>query len=97
MLNELQIKQYLQRIGYDSTPSADLSTLFGLQWAHITHIPYENLDILAGIPLSLKAEDLFHKIPCCAVFRQIYGRTGNCADEKASGFNCSDWQCALSY
>ncbi|MBO5474301.1 MAG: arylamine N-acetyltransferase [Lachnospiraceae bacterium] len=62
MLNELQIKQYLQRIGYDSTPSADLSTLFGLQWAHITHIPYENLDILAGIPLSLKVEDLFHKI-----------------------------------
>lgn len=62
MLNEMQIRQYLQRIEYDGILSPDLSVLSGLQWAHITHIPYENLDILAGIPLSLDVEDLFQKI-----------------------------------
>lgn len=62
MLENIQIKQYLQRIGYSQTVSPDFVTLSGLQWAHITHIPYENLDILAGIPLSLRAEDLFQKI-----------------------------------
>lgn len=62
MLENVQIKQYLQRIGYNQTISPDLVTLSGLQWAHITHIPYENLDILADIPLSLRVEDLFQKI-----------------------------------
>lgn len=62
MLDKIQTKQYLQRIEYSHALSADLSTLCGLQWAHLTHIPYENLDILAGIPLSLSTEDLFHKI-----------------------------------
>lgn len=62
MLENAQIKRYLRRIGYDRPVSPDLATLSGLQWAHITHIPYENLDILAGIPLSLKPEDLFQKI-----------------------------------
>lgn len=62
MLENIQIKQYLQRIGYSQTVSPDFVTLSELQWVHITHIPYENLDILAGIPLSLKAEDLFQKI-----------------------------------
>ncbi|MBQ1172041.1 MAG: arylamine N-acetyltransferase [Lachnospiraceae bacterium] len=62
MLNEIQVKQYLQRIEYNNELFADLATLIGLQWAHMTHIPYENLDILSGIPLSLKTEDLFRKI-----------------------------------
>lgn len=62
MLENIQIKQYLQRIGYSQPVFTDLDTLSGLQWAHITHIPYENLDILSGIPLSLRTEDLFPKI-----------------------------------
>lgn len=93
MLNEVQIKQYLQRIGYDSMLSADLSTLFGLQWAHITHIPYENLDILAGIPLSIKVEDLFHKIVTeksggyCFELQGLYGEL-----LKSCGFQCNEIQ-----
>lgn len=62
MLDKIQVKQYLQRIEYHKPLFTDLSTLSGLQWAHITHIPYENLDILAGIPLSLNAKDLFLKM-----------------------------------
>ena len=79
MLKNVQIKQYLQRIEYSQLVSPDLDTLSGLQWAHITHIPYENLDILAGIPLSLKTEDLFQKIVAgkrggyCFELQGLYG------------------------
>lgn len=62
MLEDVQIKQYFERIGYCQAVDTNLETMSGLQWAHITHIPYENLDILAGIPLSLKVENLFQKI-----------------------------------
>lgn len=62
MLEDIQIKQYFERIGYCQAVYTNLETLSGLQWAHITHIPYENLDILASIPLSLKATNLFQKI-----------------------------------
>ena len=47
MLEDIQIKQYFERIGYCQAVYTNLETLSGLQWAHITHIPYENLDILA--------------------------------------------------
>lgn len=57
MLEEIQIKQYFERIGYCQAVYTNLETLSGLQWAHITHIPYENLDILASIPLSLKSDE----------------------------------------
>ena len=62
ILEDIQIKQYFERIGYCQAVYTNLETLSGLQWAHITHIPYENLDILASIPLSLKATNLFQKI-----------------------------------
>lgn len=92
MLKSAQIKQYLQRIGYSQTVSPDLDTLSGLQWAHITHIPYENLDILAGIPLSLKAEDLFQKIVTgkrggyCFELQGLYGEL-----LKSSGFHLTQY------
>lgn len=87
MLDKMQVEQYLQRIGYNRTLSADLSTLCGLQWAHLTHIPYENLDLLAGIPLSLNTEDLFQKIVTrkrggyCFELQGLYGEL-----LKSSGF-----------
>lgn len=59
---EHQIEQYLSRLEYKGDLSLNLSTLRSLQLAHLTHIPYENLDILSAIPLSLQAEDLFEKI-----------------------------------
>lgn len=57
-----QIEQYLSRIGIDHAerPSADF--LARLHYAHLQNVPYENLDILAGIPLSLAVPDLFDKI-----------------------------------
>lgn len=57
-----QIKQYLDRIQYGGSIALNEQTLRGLQIAHLIHIPYENLDILNGIPLSLEPEGLFHKM-----------------------------------
>ena len=62
MLTQEQTRQYLQRIDYHDSLTQESATLSDLQWAHLTHIPYENLNILAGIPLSLKPQDLFDKI-----------------------------------
>ena len=43
----------------------DLEYLTHLQTQHISHIPFENLDIMAGKPISLDRSDLFHKIITC--------------------------------
>lgn len=40
----------------------NLGYLTHLQAQHISHIPFENLDIMAGKPISLDRSDLFHKI-----------------------------------
>ncbi len=59
-----KVEQYLARIGLEMpekiVPNAEL--LKKLQYAHCTTVPYENLDILRGVPLSLEIDDLFEKI-----------------------------------
>ncbi len=59
-----KIKAYFERIGLElpQTLVPDGELLRNLQFAFCTHVPYENLDIMRGIPLSLKDEDLFEKI-----------------------------------
>lgn len=55
-------RKYLERIHYtgDTTPGEDV--LKNLQRNHLLNIPFENLDIHLGRPLSLKTRDLFNKI-----------------------------------
>lgn len=48
----LDIKQYLDRIGYESPVSVDLATLDGLQRAHLSTVPFENLDVYAGVAVT---------------------------------------------
>lgn len=60
--NEGQINKYLRKIGYDKNIELCGKTLQELQIAHLINIPYENLDILNHVPLSLDPEDLFNKI-----------------------------------
>lgn len=62
MLTAEQLALYRERLAYHAPFSMDEATLSALQWAHMSHIPYENLDILAGIPLSLQPDDLFRKL-----------------------------------
>ena len=64
MYSREQLSQTFERIGLtydpDARPTAEL--LASVQLAMATHVPYENLDILHGVPLSLDYEDLYDKI-----------------------------------
>lgn len=53
---------YRARIGYRGAVSPSLATLTGLHLAHLRAVPFENLDIIAGRPISLRPADLFAKI-----------------------------------
>ena len=59
-----QIRQTFLRLGLavPETITPDRETLFRLQYAFLTTVPYENLDILAGKPLSLAEDALYDKI-----------------------------------
>jgi len=60
----MDVKKYLQRIGLELPDPIipDSELLRKLHFAHCTTVPYENLDMIRGIPTSLKEEDLFRKI-----------------------------------
>lgn len=63
-METVKVKKYLERIGMELPENVvpDSAFLRELQFAHCTHIPYENLDIIRGIPLSLNEDDLFRKV-----------------------------------
>jgi len=58
----LSIEKYLERINYNGDLSISYDTLSHLVFCHFTSVPYENLDILNNIPLSLEIPDLYDKI-----------------------------------
>lgn len=41
----------MSRIRFDGTPVADLRTLAALQLCHMQTVPFENLDVVAGVPV----------------------------------------------
>lgn len=53
---------YLARLGIMSPEAPSLAFLQRLQRAHVQAIPYENLDVLSGRPVSLDPGDLYRKI-----------------------------------
>ncbi|MEK8128552.1 arylamine N-acetyltransferase [Paenibacillus filicis] len=57
-----EVRTYLDRIGYDGPCDNSLRTLELLQECHLHAVPYENLDIIHGIPLSLEIPKLYDKI-----------------------------------
>ena len=58
----MDIDAYLRRVGVAQTPATTLDGLAELSFAHLCTVPFENLDIAAGRPLSLAPEALFDKI-----------------------------------
>lgn len=68
-----KIKQYFERIGLQIPEKIVPGSAFlrELQFAHCTTVPYENLDILRGVPLSLDIDGLFKKVV-------LEGRGGFC-------------------
>ncbi len=57
-----QRRDYLERIGILRQPANELEDLKSLHRHHLLHIPFENLDIQRGQPLSLQRDDLFRKV-----------------------------------
>ena len=53
----LDLDAYLARIGLEGRPS-----FAEVHRAHVTSIPFENLDPYCGIPVSLALEDLERKL-----------------------------------
>src|SRR5690606_35043291 len=56
-MDQQQADEYLERIGASrDTPLAELQAL------HLEHVPFENLDIHLGVPITLDRDALFHKV-----------------------------------
>lgn len=58
----LDLDAYLRRIDYRGGLAPTRSTLEALHLAHATHIPFENLDILQGLPIRLDLASLQAKL-----------------------------------
>jgi N-hydroxyarylamine O-acetyltransferase len=61
-LSVRQLDRYFARIGYRGPRDATLGTLRALHRAHLLAIPYENLDIYLGLPITLDPEAMFTKL-----------------------------------
>ncbi|WP_131741229.1 arylamine N-acetyltransferase family protein [Actinomadura roseirufa] len=60
--DRLDLPAYLDRIGYAGTPEPTIETLRALHRGHVTSIPFENLEIILGRPITLGVEDLQAKL-----------------------------------
>ncbi len=58
----MRLDAYLERIGYSDDVRPSAAVLAALHLAHATHIPFENLDILRGVPIRLDLESLQGKL-----------------------------------
>ncbi|MCP3775592.1 arylamine N-acetyltransferase [Paenibacillus sp. MZ04-78.2] len=58
----MDTRLYLQRIEVAEPVQQTLEGLTQLQKRHVTRVPFENLDILHGIPIALRTGDLFDKL-----------------------------------
>jgi N-hydroxyarylamine O-acetyltransferase len=74
--DEFDLPAYLRRIGYAGDLSPSRTTLDALHRAHATSIPFENLDILLGVPIRLDLGSLQAKL--------VSGRRGGyCFEQNA--------------
>lgn len=63
-MEKVKVEKYFKRIGLEmpETIVPDGELLKKLHFAHCTTVPYENLDIIRGIPLKLDDEGLYQKV-----------------------------------
>jgi len=62
MTTTFDLDAYFERIHWHGDTSPSLETLGGLMRAHMTHIPFENLDVLLGRPVRLDLDSLQQKL-----------------------------------
>ncbi|HBJ33483.1 MAG TPA: arylamine N-acetyltransferase [Planctomycetaceae bacterium] len=60
----IDLDQYFQRIGYAGVATCELATLRSIVLAHATSIPFECLDPLAGLAVSIEIDAIFEKLVC---------------------------------
>ncbi len=58
----MDLQAYLDRIGFEGAPRADLDTLKRLHRRHLNAIPYENLDAVLGRTLDFDIDRIFDKL-----------------------------------
>jgi len=58
----VELAAYLERIGYAGPARPDLATLRAVHRAHLQAIPYENLDVQLGRPVSIDPAAAYDKI-----------------------------------
>ena len=58
----MQLQAYFDRIGFSGRARADLDTLGQLLRCHAFSVPFENLDVQLGYPLTIAIEDAYEKI-----------------------------------
>jgi N-hydroxyarylamine O-acetyltransferase len=58
----LNVKDYLNRIGYTQDVQVNRDSLLGLQYSHLLAVPFENLDIALNRPIQLDEKSLWRKI-----------------------------------
>lgn len=61
-LAAMDLEAFYARIDYRGTRNVSAATLIGLHQAFVHNVPFENLDIHLGRPISLQSTDLFTKI-----------------------------------
>jgi N-hydroxyarylamine O-acetyltransferase len=59
---DLDIDAYFARIGYDGPRDVSLSTLNAIVFAHVTAIPFENIDVLLGRGIDLELSAIAQKL-----------------------------------
>lgn len=58
----MHLTNYLKRIGFVEPPSVTEETLYALHKAHVLHVPFENLDVINKVPITLDQDRFCHKI-----------------------------------
>ncbi len=58
----MRLQHYLDRIEYSGTVEPSFTTLAALQEAHVCSVPFENLDVQLGRPLSIRIDEAYKKI-----------------------------------
>ncbi len=62
---------YLERLGLDPDPEPTLDTLTAIHRAHVQQVPYDNLEIMLGRPVSVDPRDSLDRVA-------TIGRAGYC-------------------
>ena len=58
----MNLERYFERIGYAGSTRPDHGTLRALHTAHVLHVPFENLDVQLGHPLTTEVPAAYAKI-----------------------------------